>query len=394
MRTLIAMGLVVSQCWFPWRGTAPAQAQAVRTIDKPAAAPSASDVAKDAVKEFGEDSAEAPPPISFRPWAEGVSEANQLRARSLFQEGNSLLRESLFSQAIQKYQEALSHWDHPAIHYNHALALSTLDQPIKTREELLSAIKYGAGPLGQDQFQQAQRYKALVEKQLVNLTVECSSPLAAVTLNGKPLFNAPGRFEGFVMPGEQLISASKEGYIADERAVTLIPGKPTLVRLAVYTEEQLTKYERLWPEYPPWIVVGTGAAVAAAGAWFYFDGQNVGDEYNALSRECATTETLPFAEGNSVGAVDVRSYDNCRLGAETGDRMQELDDKARLYNRVGISMLAGGGAVLATGAVLLYLNRARPYRLRPQELQARVSGVEFSAAVGPGAAFVLGRGNF
>ncbi len=353
-----------------------------------------SDVAKDAATRFGEDATSTPPPISFRPWAEGVPEEKQKLARSLFEEGNTLLRESLFAQAIQKYQDALSHWDHPAIHYNHALALSTLDQPIKTREELIAATRYGAGPLGPDEFQQAQRYKTLVEKQLALLTVECSTPQATVSLNGKTLFTAPGRFEGFVVPGEQLLSAAKHGHVSDERAVTLIPGKPTEVRLALFTDEQLTQYERLWPEYPPWIVAGTGLLITGVGAWFYLDGLAAGDEYEDLSDACASSEVIEFENPSSPTGTSLPSYDDCRVGTTMGNELRELNDRAERHNTLGVTMLAAGGAVLATGAVLLYINRAQPRRLEPRDVIGQENAVQWSASVSPNAAFVVGRGNF
>src|SRR5437879_5618527 len=66
-----------------------------------------------------------------RPWVRGVPAAEQKVALDLFREGNTLLKESLFVQAAAKYREALRHWNHPGIHYNLALALLNLDQPVE-----------------------------------------------------------------------------------------------------------------------------------------------------------------------------------------------------------------------------------------------------------------------
>ena len=87
---------------------------------------------------------------AVRPWARGVSEQNQRRANELVQEGNALIKESFFAQAVAKYREALEHWDHPGVHYNLALALLTLDEPVATHRHLSEAMKYGAAPIGQD----------------------------------------------------------------------------------------------------------------------------------------------------------------------------------------------------------------------------------------------------
>src|SRR5690349_1908096 len=64
---------------------------------------------------------------SERPWAAGVSAERQEAALKHLQEGNGLLKESLFVAAAKVYRQALTEWDHPGIHYNLALALLNLD---------------------------------------------------------------------------------------------------------------------------------------------------------------------------------------------------------------------------------------------------------------------------
>src|SRR2546423_895823 len=65
-----------------------------------------------------------------RPWAAGVQPTEQRAALQMFHDGNVFLNDGLFAKAGDKYKEALKHWDHPAIHYNLALAQMNLDQPI------------------------------------------------------------------------------------------------------------------------------------------------------------------------------------------------------------------------------------------------------------------------
>src|SRR5678816_3672427 len=61
-----------------------------------------------------------------RPWAAGVPADKQALALKLFQDGNSQLNDGIFTKAVELYREALKSWDHPAIHYNMALALMTV----------------------------------------------------------------------------------------------------------------------------------------------------------------------------------------------------------------------------------------------------------------------------
>src|SRR5215831_6482638 len=82
-----------------------------------------------------------------RPWASGVSDANQQAATKAFQDGNQQLNDGIFTKAAERYREALKSWDHPAIHYNLALALMNLDQPVEVYGELEQSIKYGPTPL-------------------------------------------------------------------------------------------------------------------------------------------------------------------------------------------------------------------------------------------------------
>jgi len=87
----------------------------------------------------------APPaPAGPRPWAQGVSPENQKAALGLFNEGNALLRDSIFPKAAEKYREALTHWDHPAIHYNLAVALRGLGPADAIAAELRAALAYPA----------------------------------------------------------------------------------------------------------------------------------------------------------------------------------------------------------------------------------------------------------
>ena len=55
-----------------------------------------------------------------KPWAAGVSEAEQKTALVIYKQGNVEFEESRYAQALAKYREALRHWDHPAIHFNMA----------------------------------------------------------------------------------------------------------------------------------------------------------------------------------------------------------------------------------------------------------------------------------
>lgn len=280
-----------------------------------------------------------------RPWAKGVSEANQKRAVELFREGNGLLKESLFVQAAEKYREALRHWDHPGIHFNLALALLNLDQPVEVYTQLEEAMKYGPAPLDTDKFEHAGRYKALIEKQLARVDIRCSRPGAAVTLDGRALFVAPGRWQGLVRAGQHTIVATKTGYVTTQKTPILPAGLRTPIDLPLYTAEELTHYHRRWAAWIPWTVLGAGAAIAGVGGILHWRAGETYRQFDAGVKTCSQTSTNGGCTPAGALAGKRATADDLQVGAIVGYGL--------------------GGAALVTGAVLAYLNRARPYRVSP-----------------------------
>jgi tetratricopeptide (TPR) repeat protein len=96
-----------------------------------------------------------------RPWAKGVPLAKQEAARETFEEANSLLKDSIFKTAAQKYLDALQQWDHPGIHFNLALTLVSLEKPVEAYEHFKKAIAFGVAPIDEDKLERAKSYIAL-----------------------------------------------------------------------------------------------------------------------------------------------------------------------------------------------------------------------------------------
>lgn len=276
-----------------------------------------------------------------RPWAKGVPQARQEKAFALFRDGNAALKESLFVKAAQIYREALQSWDHPAIHYNLALALVNLDQPLETHEHLLAALKYGSSPLDADKFEQAQRYKALVEKQLAKIEIRCETEGAIVKLDGVQVMIGPGRYEALVRAGGHTVVASREGYLTSEQSDSLPGNTSKLFEFKLQTSEELTEYRRRWPQYQPWLVVGGGIVLAGAGVGLHLAARNQFKVYDNKVTECVKPDT-----GGCIPSV---ALSGTRSGGET-------------LQAVAMIGYVVGTAALVTGAVLVYLNRLLPYR--------------------------------
>jgi hypothetical protein len=295
-----------------------------------------------------------------RPWARAVSIEEQKIATELFREGNALLKESLFVGAAEKYREALRHWDHPGIHYNLALALLNLDQPVEVFNQLEVAMKYGHAPLDADKYEHAGRYKALIEKQLSRVVVSCGEPGAAVTIDGRPLFTAPGRWEGLVRVGQHTVVATKTGFVTTQKEPMLPAGQKTTVELKLYTADDLTHYKRRWHNAFPWTVFAAGIVVAGAGGLMHWQASEKFKSFDSGVGACSSINPL----GGCIPDDGLVSEKSTGEGLQAG----------------AFAMYAIGGAAVVAGAVLVYLNRAKPYRINPESSNK----VAVTPLLGPG----------
>ena len=276
-----------------------------------------------------------------RPWAEGVSAEQQEAARVLFEEGNALLRESLFPQAVKKYREALEHWDHPGIHFNLSLALLNLDQPIAVYRSLEKAMAYGEGPLDKEKLERAQRYHELVSKQIGTVEITCDEPQAKVTLDGRPVLTGPGTYKNLVVVGEHQIVATKSGYINKTIDFVIDPAEQEQVQISLISIADMTVSKRRWPQWMPWAVVGTGAAVLAVGG------------------------ALHGQSSSSFASFDEDFDTRCMNGGCNDNEIPDLKDKldsAERQQQIAVASYVVGGAALVGGLVLVFVNRPQVFR--------------------------------
>jgi hypothetical protein len=284
------------------------------------------------------------------PWLIGVSPPQQAAANIAFREGNTQLNDGLFVNAVAKYREALKSWNHPAIHYNLALALLNLDQPIEVFEHLNEAVQYGAEPLEKDKFEHAKEYLLLVEKQLADIEVSCDKIGAKVSVDGKEVFIAPGKYSQKVRVGKHTFYADKEGYNARITAPYVGPGEKFRIELKLYTAEELTRYKRKWQNtWFPWAITGAGVVVGLAAGGLELSAQSSYDQFNTKVAACNTT---------SAG---------CANSTPGITKLRDSGDTKRMLGYVGYGV---AGVAVATGLTLLWVNRSTPYQISAEELNA------------------------
>src|SRR5688500_8599282 len=93
------------------------------------------------------------------PWADGVSEQQKAAAKKLLDEGNALLLDKKYVEALDKYSVAVTHWDHPAIRFNMVRCLIHLQRNVEAFDSLKLALKYGKDPLEETVYNEAIAYE-------------------------------------------------------------------------------------------------------------------------------------------------------------------------------------------------------------------------------------------
>lgn len=304
-----------------------------------------------------------------RPWAKGVSDDQQKAALALFKEGNALLRDSLFPKAVEKYREALTHWEHPAIYYNLALALVNLDQPLEIYDALEKAMAYGAAPLDTEKLDRAKSTKLLVEKQIGNVEYTLEVNGATLVLDGQEVFTGPGTYKNRVRAGEHTVVARAEGYTPVPLTVKILGGTTSAITIPMYTDAELTRETRKMPGWVPYSVLGAGVVVAGVGALLHSSAKSSFDEYDQAIATCSFGQPNHGCETLPPGVADMKT---------TAESRQTL----------AITAYAVGGAALATGVVLVILNRPKTYRVDPT---AGRTDLAITPVIGPTqAGFVVG----
>lgn len=281
------------------------------------------------------------PSQAERPWAKGVSPDDQRKALKLFREANKLLRESLFAKSVVTYREAIKHWDHPAIHYNLVLALLPLDKPLEAYASLEKAMKYGEAPLDKDKFDRAKSYKILIGRQIAKVEISCNTPGAKITLDGKELFVAPGKWSGLVKVGDHTVVGSKAGFLTYNKKHNMKPGQDFNLDVKLLTVADVTRYRRKWAKWKPWSVVGGGGAFILLGGVLHALAKSNFGKYDDAVKACG-------------GAPECAVPSNDIQGKKSSGETQQGLAFASYF--VGL-------AAVAAGATLVYMNRAQPYRI-------------------------------
>ena len=274
-----------------------------------------------------------PAPLAA-PWSEKVSEADKASAKQLVDEGNALFVDKRFKEALDTYTRAVARWDHPAIRFNIVRCLIQLDRSVEASDQLDQALAYGAEPFEPAIYDEAVAFKKMLGNQIATVELACKQTGARVMLDGQPAIAAcPGEHAIRVQPGHHAVTGIESGFLTRTIEVVSVGGAHDRVDVTLEPLASSARIVHRWASWKPWLVFGAGAAVAGFGGLLHTFAVNEMDEYD---REVA-------AQCSHVGC--------------TGDAAPRQPGSAE--NVAAIGLMSAGVAALATGGVLLYLNRSR-----------------------------------
>lgn len=294
-----------------------------------------------------------------RPWAKDVTPEDRAEGKRLFDEATNLLKDAFFTRSVELYREAITFWDHPAIHFNLSKALMNLDKAAEAYGHLKSAMKYGGDPLDADQIKQVEYYiDYLYKNDLAEVIIETDEPGAKVTLDGTDLFVGPGQWTGVVRPEKtKTLLATKLGFQTQQITPELVKGQMNRIKIDMVGLESVTRYERAFDAWIPWAVIGGGVALIGGGAVMTVQSSNKFQEFDDAVSTCNSDSPFTFEDDTGrtinagVGQVGVCKPTSSLLG---------MKDDGELFQTLSIVGYAAGGAVLTTGLILLYINREKP----------------------------------
>ena len=126
-----------------------------------------------------------------KPWAQGVPQDVQDKAKALYEEGNTLFAQQAHAPALEKYKQAIALWEHPLIRFNMAVTEIRLERILEAADDLEKALAYGDKPFKPELYQQALDYQALVKGRVGFIEATCDDTASRLLLDGKPWTDCP-----------------------------------------------------------------------------------------------------------------------------------------------------------------------------------------------------------
>ncbi len=308
-------------------------------------------------------------------------ETARANARTLATEGVSAFNASNWTSAIDFFERAESQFHSPVHLWYIAQSAEKASQLVKAQEACRKVEREGiaddasAGVLGARDgcAELLPTLDGRIPKLTVTVTGGEEGASFVVTRNGQLMPRALIGIPAPVDPGEQKLVATANGYISEEKVLTLAEGASESITLELHVDPnaKIDEPEELdgeaakvedkrglptphWPAYVAW---GVGLGGIAAGVVFGLDSQGKANDADDLCGD----------GGRASCALDAGSND--------ADRVVELNDQAGTSQLISIIGYGVGGAALATGVVFWLLEVGGPKKKEAAALHPEIHPV-------------------
>ncbi|HUS67270.1 MAG TPA: hypothetical protein VMZ28_22185 [Kofleriaceae bacterium] len=169
------------------------------------------------------------------------------------------------------------------------------------------------------------------------VVLTCRSSGGQILVDGLSRLVCPATITLRLAPGTHRIRAHKPGYSSPTHELIVLAGERRAIEIGLTAGPGHRLVQR-WDTWVPWGVAGGGAALALTGGLLLARSSRNFDAYDeAVARRCADT---------GCSADEIADLD-------------DLESRAELQNRLGVTALLLGGAGIVAGTVMIYLNEPR-----------------------------------
>lgn len=303
-------------------------------------------------------------------WAETCysepSDAQLQRAQDLAEQGYDLIVQRRYEVAAQRYVQALEYVQDPILHLQAGSAFFNALRMVDSYEHLSEALRCGRDDLTAEQVAEVERKLGLLSRRLGEVSVDCRAEAGMVSLGGQDWFFCSGQRTRLLAVGQHVIDVTRDGHVSVQKVVNVTAGKRVVVEPVLMSEAQARIVTHRWSRRLLWGIAGTGVAVAALGGVLQWD---------ASRRMRSSVQVLDGCLLPTVGCKE-----------SVIEAQVDVQGQALLENRVALSSMVLGGAVLALGLGMVLGNRAGS-RMDPRAGTAEVKVLPM--AVGRGGGFMM-----
>lgn len=287
------------------------------------------------------------------------------RARQLLREGNELLGQGRFVEALACFERAYEAFPSPRLHLSLGVAHDRLGHDVEALTHYQAFVRDVPAPKEPANYAFARGRIIELDRKTATLDVQVDVPDALVTLDGRELGATPLPGPVRIAPGAHVLVVGKPGHERQVVELALRAGDREVRRIQLLTEAQAAAKLRAFQE-------AEARRQRAEQERRRLERQLAQDREAARARRADSRRqrrlwgTVALGAGAALGATSAtlawtgkRASDRVE-GAAPGTPWSELrDDLDRAETLGDAAWVTGGlaGALAITGGVLLYLGR-------------------------------------